>query len=151
MKYKIGNVEVEAVQWKGNNFQEIANFMENKISYWDKDIESTHPYGSLRIRLGHSYSVIMIGQYIVNSNNSVFKLSEQDFNNMTTKVKEPKFRVGDAAYKVDFQDIYNININKYFISKVMPNDEYHIGQLNIQIKENRLSTLEEAIEKLKEL
>jgi hypothetical protein len=56
MKYKIGNVEVE------------ANFS-SEYKEW-----------------------------IVDTKTSSFCLSEQDFNNMATKVKEPKFKVGDKVY-----------------------------------------------------
>ena len=112
MKYKIGNVEVE------------ANFS-SEYKEW-----------------------------IVDTKTSSFCLSEQDFNNMATKVKEPKFKVGDIVYlKDEGDDVFNLE--KCVIEKVCEDGDfihYHLEEWVFKTaEEHELITLEEAIEKLKEL
>jgi len=151
MKYKIGNVEVEAIQWKGDNFDEIAGLL---FKIEEHNI-TTKYNGSMHLYISDDY--IYRSQYIVVLKESHFVLSEQDFNNMATKVEEPKFKVGDKVYWRSTDTI-----------RALPNicfDLFKIGFVNEEggsifsynndkyshVRESELFTLEEAIEKLKEL
>jgi hypothetical protein len=148
MKYKIGNVEVEAVQWNGENNNEIINLvLENNpetIDYSsERDFEDNYLIIS-RESLRKEY-FLKIGYYMVSAGNSLFTLSEQDFNNMATKVKEPKFKVGDKVY---FEGEYFISVNTI---ESVDGYSYRLEGCSGSLKESQLFTLEEAIEKLKEL
>lgn len=155
MKYKIGNVEVEAVQWKYNpqEILDLAGEGSNALS----------GTSSILIASGCSQIDLKVNDYLVKTDASLFKLSEQDFRNMATKIKEPKFKVGDKAYNIErdscsSDDTYvnNIKFIRHIVSKISSEDGfiyYFIkggGDL-IRYKESALFTLEEAIEKLKEL
>lgn len=130
MKYKIGNVEVEAVQFDGYNLTEVNNFL----------------YGGAIDNCNKS-------DYIVKTEESLFTLSEQDFNNMVTKMKEPKFEVGDKVYWLS-EDCEGLSVDKVLIQKIISDKNsgiiYDVGAKHT-VKEKYLLTLEEAIEKLEEL
>ena len=150
MKYKIESQEVEAIQYTGKNFQEICKFM-GDYSSPIPSIESNghYPNIELTIRLGSSVSDISIGHYIIISKNYVFNLSEQDFNNMVIKTKEPKFKVGDIVYYIGI-DGTKFDCDLVTISKVNETS-YDLYDKHHHVTEQELFTLEEAIEKLKQL
>jgi hypothetical protein len=129
-KYKIGNLEVEAIQSKGNNFQEIHNIIENRSLFSSLSFEKD--------------------EWVIVSRQSVFVLSDEDFNNIAVKVKEPKFKVGDNVYICGVERIYKIVISS--VSKKEMYDQYwYTGEDSYEYLENELFTLEEAIERLKQL
>jgi hypothetical protein len=115
MKYKIGNVEVEAVREDGGNYR-------------------------VQTELG-----------------SVFWIIEQDFNNMATKIKEPKFKVGDTAYFIecgggDFHCSSVQILSSEYSDELNGSYHFYTTRLDFdEVFESDLFTLEEAIEKLKEL
>jgi len=81
-------------------------------------------------------------------------MSQSDFDKVATKkVKGPKFKVGDAAYVI-VEGCFGISIEKVIIRNKKRIDE---GWLCVDYSDCRhihikaLFTLEEAIEKLKEL
>lgn len=141
MKYKIGKVDVEAVQWNGNNFGEIVALL---LKIKEHNI-TTEYNGSMHLYIGDNY--IHRSQYIVISKESHFVISEQDFHLMATKVKEPKFKVGDKVYLLGSRAIWldkvtSITTKEWYILDSDDECEY---------EESELLTLKEAIEKLKEL
>jgi len=152
MKYKIENVEVEAIQWKGGLDLNIITDFLKELGFRMFCVERNRKFGtSLDVHantLSHlSPITLMENDYLVKTKTSLFKLSEQDFNNMVTKVKEPKFKVGDKAYLLGSRAIWldkvtSITIKGWYILDSDDECEY---------EESELLTLEEAIEKLKEL
>jgi len=130
MKYKIGNVEVEAYQFKGIHFKEMFDFCKRHHRHCDFILD------------------LQGNDYMISSKGSLFILSEQDFNNMATKVKEPKFKVGDKVYICGNHLISAATINS--INKFADEYWYRVDG-GYEYSEEDLSTLEEAIEKLKEL
>lgn len=133
MKYKIGNVEVEACQFKGIHFKEMFDFCKRHYRHRDFILD------------------LQGNDYMISSKGSLFILSEQDFNNMATKVKEPKFKVGDKVYYFEEDDI-NLDFGCVVISNIHGEGEYLVNTDTSTIYyEEELLTLEEAIEKLKDL
>jgi len=151
MKYKIGNVDVEAVQWNGENeFYKISEFLDTiKLGLYGierdkKDNITIEDEGSQKV------AFLEVSEYLVSSKTSLFKLSEQDFNNMATKVKEPKFKVGDKAYYLD-DEFDGVSFKNVVIDHHCSYGFYRLKGYFSNIDESYLFTLEEAIEKLKEL
>ena len=74
---------------------------------------------------------------------------------MATKVKEPKFKVGDVAYYICQNSDENLDYDKIKVESVHFHNDHHTYELTSdkfnRIHESDLFTLEEAIEKLKEL
>ena len=151
MKYKIGELEVEAVQWNGDNKSEIINTwpgLEEGISV-NEDL-----WGHYTLSILWVNNRITYGDYIVKSKDGrFFVLDNQDFNKIATKVKEPRFKVGDVVYYIgrgtkickSRSDGTTTQSWPYIYRTVDKNKmvEY--------LNEDKLLTLEEAIEKLKEL
>lgn len=144
MKYKIGNTEVEAVQWNSKNFGEIAELL---LDVSEHNIKAKYN-SEMNLYIGDQY--IHKNKYIVISGESHFILSEQDFNNMATKVKEPKFKVGDKVYW-PFNQKFCPSICVRTITRIVDGCDYLVDNLESIYTESELLTLEEAIEKLKEL
>lgn len=155
MKYKIGELKVEAVQWNYNT-SEILKFA---------GLGSTSLVGvsSIFLHIGDFETELEINDYLVKvSEDKFFSLPASQFEKIATKVKEPKFKVGDKVYRIKHDNCagdieeYNIEFIRFIISKISNKDgviNYNIeggGELII-LKEDILFTLEEAIEKLKEL
>lgn len=70
------------------------------------------------------------------------------------KVKEPKFKVGDVVYWINIEEDNGFNCYKIEISSLEEDRysyNYNAKYLFDDIPESELFTLEEAIEKLKEL
>ena len=151
MKYKIGNVEVEAVQWNGY-LKGIFDF----ISHRGFEAPSIKLAQGGTVVVNHTNLsgslFVEIKDYLAISKKSIFALSEQDFNNMATKVKEPKFKVGDKVYNFAIDDEYHC-FRLLKISSIPSAHSYLMEDDNGQdvYYESDLFTLEEAIEKLKEL
>ena len=124
MKYKIGELEVEAVQWNGENIDLLVK-------------NTKHLKGTTHFNYG---------DYLIKTDSSTFILSEQDFNKIATKVKGPKFKVGDKVYYF-IED----SITKLVISQITEEGCYKVKFRSAIYTENQFFTLEEAIEKLKEL
>jgi hypothetical protein len=129
-KYKIGNLEVEAIQSKGNNFQEIHNIIENCSLFSSLSFEKD--------------------EWVIVSRQSVFVLSDEDFNNIAVKVKEPKFKAGDKVYYCSEYGIEVMQVKKQII-KAAENIYILENEGETHYYEYELFTLEEAIERLKQL
>ena len=156
MKYKIGNVEVEAIQVKRANRCEISSFLR---SYF-VSIQKNDAYSDIDLKIEiRTHNAILkpnFTDWLIITGDSLACLSEQDFNNMATKVKEPKFKVGDKAYYLDVDDA-KFDCNALTVQSVEFNTleeifVYHFDHDTYDFAyQPDLFTLEEAIEKLKDL
>jgi len=148
MKYKIGNTEVEAIQWNGDNAIEMRRFLPNKACEVENDyfLDGIN-FGTVNFNHNLCRIKLLPKEYLVKSKESIFPLSEQDFNNMATKVKEPKFKVGDKAYLLGLNSIWLDKVTSITVGGwyTLDSDE------ECRYEESELFTLEEIIEKLKEL
>lgn len=145
MKYKIGELEVEAVQWNYNP-EEILEFAGNGSNLLSGTASGLLCVGDLEIMIeGNSYLVKV-------SEDKLFSLPASQFEKIATKVKEPKFKVGDKVY---FGIVKNNNCN--IVCGLVSYIDIEDGIKNLytvdgyKINEENLFTLEEALEKLKEL
>lgn len=72
MKYKKLPVEIEAVQWTGNNLNEMQDFF-NNIDYWTEVVfKNGKPYILLHIRTLEGDMTVKHGDYIIKGVNSEF-------------------------------------------------------------------------------
>ena len=103
MKYKIGELEVEAFQWKGDDlgqFKHLSPWLSGLgISIYRED------YIVINGNIKNRYIEIHLreGDFLIMTHRSMFALSENEFNKIAVKVleqwqKEPKFKVGDKVY-----------------------------------------------------
>lgn len=160
MKYKIGNVEAEAIQWNGDNDNDINKFVESINTRAEKQDQVIFfaSYGQRGLLFrelslkGCKINLTREAGFVVYTGSSLLFIMNQDFNNMATKVKEPKFNVGDIAYYI-YTTCKNLDCDKVKIIKVIDNGTqlYYESNYFSGIEEDKLFTLEEAIEKLKEL
>lgn len=154
MKYKIGELEVEAVQWNGANDREIFFFL------LDKNLGGIYINNeSPKLKISHQgdeKGSASISDFVVVSDKELIIMKESTLNKIATKVKEPKFKVGDVVYsfkKIENRDgtkmckIWKNKIKKHVKGEIY-NLEHHLQN---EYYESELFTLEEAIEKLKEL
>lgn len=145
MKYRIGELEVEAAQWN-DDIETILDFVGFRILY------TTGPYlllyfGELRIKLGTKDFLVKV------SEDTFFSLPASQFEKIATKVKEPRFKVGHEVYWIS-KDCDGLSVDKTKVGEVVSDKDlgfcYDVGGLSL-VKEKYLLTLEEAIERLKEL
>lgn len=144
MKYKIGNQEIEAIQYNDkNSYSDLVKLLQLNHSLITSSIYS----GWVRLETPDLDLVVRDNEYlVVVAPESTFVLSEQDFNNMVTKVKEPKFKIGDVAYIVGRK-----SIRKDVIFSINKNGSYLLCSKAGKYEESELFTLKEAIKELKEL
>lgn len=170
MKYKIGNEIVEAIQYlPGDKLERITSFCTSNndnddlvceisdIQYFCiKGIKFSSPEsfrisfnypGTTSLKTISSFS-LKFGDYLVKSTTSLFKLTEEEFNNMATKIKEPKFKVGDKVYLFAEKE-NSIEFSSYIVKEIRECGYYSTS--GYIISESDSLGLEEAIEKLKEL
>lgn len=153
MKYKIGDLEVEAVRWNGDTKLDVQEFLSD-LGYYSAYINSN---GDLAAEIFYDKKLqnvcngnyLKINDYLIKSKDSLFTLSEQDFNKIATKVEEPKFKVGDKVYSID-GDKRRFIIESAYVERCEHQVFYHLDD-GCTLRELELFTLEEAIEKLKEL
>lgn len=148
MKYKIGELEVEAVQWNRSNLQEFKKILNPII-----EVDTALRY--LMIYDGSETILLDEGDFLVKTEETMFMLSEDEFNKMATKVEEPKFKVGDVVYYFEIdseEDNRGIDFFRLTITNVSREGAYLTDTSDsTTYYKSELLTLEEAIEKLKEL
>lgn len=175
MKYKIGDLEVDAVQWNGHNDNELKSIVSqhhSEDSIYFSERNYVNKYIIINIQTHQKNYRLNLTDYIIVTNSSIFTLSEREFNIMAVKIKEPepKFKVGDAVYLIDDYMI-DIKIQKVTLTAILkqPSKSRHSKEIFYEanghfkvlnshllnnfesIAESKLFTLEETIEKLKEL
>lgn len=94
MKYRLKETNVEAIQWTGNNYEEVINFFPKnaeKEGHIKFDIcqqkDGTIKTNIIIYDLG-AYTTVKQGDYIVNDDDYYFSMQEKLFHEKYEKVEE---------------------------------------------------------------
>lgn len=79
MEYRKKSVEIEAVQWKGNNFEEIKHFANNSETIKQPLDFEGKPYGILYINTLEGRNTVRVGDYIIKGDENKFYYCSSGF------------------------------------------------------------------------
>lgn len=88
MKYRKKPVEIEAIQWKGNNFEEIKQFAGEMLVHEPVDF-SNKPYGILYINdYKQGRYIVKVGDYIIKGKTKLYHCNFDTFQMLFKEVEE---------------------------------------------------------------